>query len=69
MPAERIVACASGVGILILWQVIELMRGAARGLTPDIVYFIIPVAVSLIGSYAAATLRPRVVDDTLTAFD
>lgn len=66
--AERIVACASGTGTLILWQVIELTR-RTTSLTPELVYFLIPIAVSLIGSYAAAKLRPRVVDDTLTAFD
>lgn len=70
VPRIRIVACASGIAILVMWQTLELVRGpVGRTLNGELLYLMIPIAAALLGSYTAAQMKPRTVDDTLSAFD
>jgi hypothetical protein len=71
VPRARIVACASGIAILVLWQTVELVRSpVGRSMNGELLYLLIPIAAALLGSYTAAQMKPRAgVDTALDAFD
>jgi len=70
VPRTRIVACASGTAIVMLWQVVEMVRGPfGIRITPEVLYVLFPITTALFGSYTAVQTKPHVVDRTLEAFD